>query len=275
MTHCPAMKWAPFHHPDWCAPVVGRRVAFELLQLLDGWVEILATRGRTFAWSRRDPEYWSYCAALRRLRKAGAIASRPGGRSPSVLKLLPESEGLLPEELRPEKFWNRKWNGIWYVLVYDVPEAQRHYRAALRRFLQRLRMGGLQGSVWVSPRDIRPDYADLVEGAGAGEFAVLFEARTVLGQEAREVVHMAWDMDRLDEAQQWYLRTAEANLAFLTAETPDSSTLFSLAREETSAFVSVMRSDPLLPRSLWPLRYRGPEAIEMHRAFQRAVAARL
>ena len=68
----------------------------------------------------------------------------------------------MPEELRPEKFWNRKWDGIWYVLAYDVPEPQRSYRESLRRFLQRLRMGGLQGSGWVSPRGsdaVRPSDA--------------------------------------------------------------------------------------------------------------------
>lgn len=269
------MNWTPFHHPDFCAAVIRRNVTLELLQLLAGWTEILCSRGRSLTWSQEHAEYWSYQAALRRLRKAGAIAARPGGRHAPVLKLLPRAETLLPEELRPEKSWNRKWNGIWYVLAYDVPEPQRRYRESLRRFLQRLRMGGLQDSVWVSPRDIRPDYADLVEGAGAGEFAVLFEARTVLGQDAREVVRMAWDMDRLEDAQRWYLRTVEANLSLVSARAPDRPTLLSMAREENSAYLSVMRTDPLLPKALWPPHYRGPDAIAAHRAFQKAIAARI
>ena len=42
-------------------------------------------------------------------------------------------------------------------------------------------MGCLQKSVWVSPRDIRPEHDDLVKGIRVNFYAYLFEATTVLG----------------------------------------------------------------------------------------------
>ena len=262
----------PFHHPDFCAAVVRRKVGAELLCLLEGLGALLLTRGRSLGWTDRDPQFWSFRAAARRLRKAGLLTSCDSDGGHPVLELTPEGDRALPDELRPERRWKREWNGIWYVLVYDVPERQRAYRDGLRRFLQRLRMGGLQASVWVSPFDIRATYADLVQAGGVGNYAVLFDSRTVLGQSANEVVLMAWDFGRLGAAQAWYRRTAEENLRRLGGKRPPFRDLLELACEETAAYLTVMKDDPLLPSALWPEGYRGPETVEMHRHFQRTLA---
>ena len=261
----------PFHHPDFCMPVIRHKVAAEVLALLEGLGALLLTRGRSLGWTDNDPQFWPFRAAAYRLRKDGVIAScdRDGGNP--VLELTPEGDLRLPDELRPERRWKRKWNGIWYVLLYDVPEIQRAYRDVLRRFLHRLRMGGLQGSVWVSPFDIRSTYADLVQAGGIANYAVLFEARTVLGQSVNEVVLMAWDFGRIGAAQAWYRRTAEENLRQVIRKGLPFRDLLELAREETAAYLTVMKDDPLLPSALWPAGYFGPETVETHRRFQRTL----
>jgi phenylacetic acid degradation operon negative regulatory protein len=177
----------------------------------------------------------------------------------------------LPDYFNPEKFWNMKWNGIWYLFVYDVPEVDRKYRDVLRRFLRQLRMGCLQQSVWVTPNDIRPQFDDLAKGAGVDSFAYLFESKTVLRLPNRRVVEDAWNFRKLYEIHTCFCKTAEANLDLLSRATFDEQELISLLRISLNAFHSAFVNDPLLPRKLWPYDYRGEEAFGLHRDLVSAI----
>jgi DNA-binding transcriptional regulator PaaX len=269
------MSRVRFHHPDFSFPVARRQLGVELLDLAEGMAEALLTRGRSLSWNESYPSRKGYNDAVYRLRKKGLIAyRRSGGRNP-VMMLTADGRKRLPEELKPEKWWNKKWNGLWYVLAYDVPESERSYRASLRGFLKRLRMGKLQGSVYVTWRDIRPEFHDLVEAGAVNNYAFLFESRTVLGLPAREIVHASWNMDRLDTMQRWYCEVCERNLEAITGNGMAASDLGALAREEFNAYFRIMKDDPLLPRKLWPVRYQGSRAYKLHRRLQQAIARRL
>jgi len=167
--------------------------------------------------------------------------------------------------LRPDKWWNRKWNGIWYLLLYDVPEVDRTYRNVLRQFLKTQRMGCFQKSVWITPRDIRPQYSDSEEGAALGSFACLFEARTVLGMPAEKVVCESWDMDGLCAIQKRFCDIYTDNLRFLKESGSfEQESLMRLAADEMDAYRSSFVLDPLLPDALLPNSYHGKKAFGLH-----------
>jgi phenylacetic acid degradation operon negative regulatory protein len=46
---------------------------------------------------------------------------------------------------------NKKWNGHWWILMYDIPTRMNTYRFELRRILLRAGYRKLQHSVWVHP----------------------------------------------------------------------------------------------------------------------------
>jgi phenylacetic acid degradation operon negative regulatory protein len=271
------MPWRAFHDPDICLPVVARRATEHALDLIAGIGEILATGGRSLTWNttaRMDSPAAHY-TAVTRLRKAGLIASRGrNGRSP-VLILTEAGEAGLAWGARPHAHWDRRWNGIWYVLAYDVPEADRKYRNALRLFLHRLHMGCLQRSVWVTHRDIRPEYDDLVHGAAVDAFSFLLEATTVLGRSSQDIVRQAWGVDRLERVQGLYIEVFEENLARVLQERDSPADLMALAGEEAAAYRAAMAEDPLLPRGLWPPGYLGPQAYDLHERCIRTIAERL
>jgi phenylacetic acid degradation operon negative regulatory protein len=269
------MKPTFFHHPDFCPTVARRHLALEMLGMLDAAAGVLVTRGRSLTWNSSYPSRAAYNSAVYRLRKQGLIASRKkGGRQP-VLRITGAGTHRLPDAFRPQRWWDRRWNGIWYVLVYDVPEVERSYRGALREFLKRKRMGCLQGSVWVCPHDIRADYSDLNEAAALSDYAFLFESRTVLGQPSSDVVHAAWKMDRVFAVQRWFQDMCARNQQRMVSEELDAATLTDMAAEEMAAYAKAMEHDPLLPRQLWPAYYQGEVAYKAHRAFLQAVARRL
>lgn len=172
-------------------------------------------------------------------------------------------------------FWEHRWNGIWYLLTYDVPEKQAHYRASLRKRLAQLRMGCLKQSTWITPRDIRPEFDDLAKAAGLTDFAVLFEARTVLGMDPIEIVQLAWPMERLHKIQHWYAENAQRLTELVSSKRFTPAKLAAVALEDVRAYRSAFSMDPLLPKALWPPDYLGPTVAESHSRLQSEIVKRL
>ena len=58
------------------------------------------------------------------------------------------------KEIRLGEFNTKKkkpWDGIWRVVVFDIPNRKRNVREALRQQLKEFEFYQLQKSVWVSP----------------------------------------------------------------------------------------------------------------------------
>jgi phenylacetic acid degradation operon negative regulatory protein len=269
------MNWNLFHHPDWSLPVIRRRASAECLDILAGVGEILASRGRSITWNGIYPTERAYERALSRLRKNGLlIQTNPRAELPTLV-LSPTAKQKLPDFHRPQKFWNTKWNGIWYTLIFDVPEKHRTYRDTLRRLLRKMRMGCLQRSVWITPRDIRPDYDDLEKAAAIGTVAYLLESRTVLHQDQQDMVLNAWDFERLHKLQARYLHVFQENLALLDRTNHSENDLIDLLRQESEAYIQTMQYDPLLPAPLLPNNYLGRKVWDLRTQMRSAVAQKL
>ncbi len=267
------VQWSRFHHPGFSLTVVRRRVAAELLDMLAAYGVACITRGRSPV---DDPVEQSSLAermALWRLERAGLLVRIPVHAGPPVIQL---TDRWTPRDVsRPERFWDQPWKGIWFVLAYDIPESERATRTVLRRFLRRLRMGCLQRSVWVSARDIRPEYSDLADTTHLDLQACLFESRTTLGRTDADIVRAAWDWDALRTRHAWYIENARSSLDALVRRRPTKAEALALTREEMAAYLTVMEADPLLPRPLWPEEYQGEVAVTTHRLFVASLRPRL
>lgn len=267
--------WEAFHHPDRSFPVVRRRIGLELLELLDVFGDMAIHGAWAFLNHRTYPNQRALDQAVGRLSKQGLMVKRQGLDTP-LLKLSATAKESMEVYFHPEKRWNRSWNGIWYVLVYDVPEVDRSYRNILRQFLKTQRMGCFQKSVWITPYDIRPQYSDLEQAAAVEVFACLFEARTVLGMPAEKVVLESWDFDRLYEIQKRFCEVYTINLELLDGLTvPDLDTLMRLAAEEIDAYRSAFVLDPLLPNQLLPKNYQGKKAYALHKKLTTQLRSKL
>lgn len=264
-------KW--FHHPDLALPLVARRAEAELLDMLAWYGEFALSRGRSL-W--RSPRYHSgsaYWNAVSRLRKQGVIAyQRANGGNP-VLQVTPLAEED-QAALNPERWWDAPWSGLWYVLIYDVPESRRRYRDHLRKLLLQNRCGYLQNSVWISPRDLRPLFDDLDKAAGISAFAHLLESRTVLGYGPESLVNEAWNFTRLNQLHQRLHDDFQQAISDVTGGQIPTIRLPALARQAAYAWRQAIAWDPLLPRELYPPTYRGPEIHALHRTLVSAIKKR-
>ncbi len=267
--------WKAFHHPDFSLPVVRRRIGVELLEMLDLLGDTMIHGAYAFLQNRSYPNRSSYYNAVSRLSKLGLVVRGQGLNTPK-LKISEEGADSLAAYFRPDKYWSRKWNGIWYLLMYDVPEVDRSYRNVLRTFLKKQRMGCFQKSVWITPHDIRPQYSDLESAAAVGVFACLFEARTVLGMPSEQVVWESWDFDSLYTIQKRFCDVYSENLELLQENVvPDIDSLMRLLAEEIDAYCSAFVLDPLLPASLLPSFYMGQNVYSLHLKLAKAIRKKL
>lgn len=259
---------AYWHHPDICLPLVKRRATESFLDFLAWYSRAGTVRWWTYLWAAPCyPSRRAYQRALGRLRKKGLVVTRKPGAELPLIELLPAAEEHMPPCFRPEREWGRRWAGFWYLLSYDVPETSRGYRDALRRFLKRHKLGCLHKSVYITPRDIRPEYDDLTRAAGLKCVSFLMEARTVLGMTGQEIALEAWDFDRLEQIHYWYGQAYKDWMEMLQGRSLSRDELIQLAREEILAYQTAMEEDPLLPRELWPPTYGGERVYELHKVF--------
>lgn len=237
--------------------------------------DILITNGHSLLWNHSYPSQTAYKMAMSRLRRSGLIVKREDKVHLPRLILTDKGIESLPVYHAPQKRWDVEWNGIWYLLIFDVPEAERHYRDNLRRFLKKLNMGCLQKSVWITPRDIRPEYDDLQQAANVQAVSYLLESRTVLHRETSEVVENAWNFDRLQELQERYTEVFQQNLELMQSGYHETQALMTLLYQEAEAYIQCMRDDPLLPNDLLPKNYHGKAVFSLHTQFRKELGEAL
>lgn len=264
-----------FHHPDVSFPVLRRRIVEDFLDMLLWYGDVASSQGRAILWQNCFSSEASYYNAVSRLRKSGVLAGHPDVGVGRILEVSDNTRMKREALLHPDRFWKKQWNGYWSVLVYDIPEKEKVFRDALRRFLQHLRMGCLQKSVWIGSYDIRPNYDDLTQTVQIEFLSYLFEATTVLGRSHQDLVLNAWDFQELALRQRWYLQVCRHNLDAIGPGNLDRTTLENLAREEISAYQVAMERDPLLPQALLPQGYHGQEVFKTHQAFIQALRTQL
>ncbi|VGO14463.1 hypothetical protein PDESU_03025 [Pontiella desulfatans] len=128
--------------------------------------------------------------------------------------------------------------------------------------------------MWVTPRDIRPEYDDLDRAAAVDSVAFLFESRTVLGHGNQSVVEAAWNFDRIKDVHQRYCDFVNENLAFLDRAGFSDEELVRLLRMEDQAYGQSMALDPLLPAELLPNGYAGSQVFALHQELIQRIATR-
>jgi DNA-binding transcriptional regulator PaaX len=209
---------------------------------------------------------------LERLRRQRLIEQRGRGAT-AKFTITARGRGLV-RGWEPAAMWNTLWDGRWRVFTFDLPLAQNKQRFVLWRALRERKFGLLQQSVWLWPRDVKPILQEILDATGIPECFCGFEAGQLLLCDHAEVVAVAWDFEEITRRHETYLKHAIAN-PHSAERAGDLRELARVARVERDAYHFAFSLDPVLPRELWPRRYRGGAVEDQHRAFRAALARRL
>ncbi len=173
----------------------------------------------------------------------------------------------------PRKVWARNWDGRWRLFLFDLPSHDVRLRQMLWRWLRGHRFGYLQYSVWISPNAVEALVRTLEWFQENPEQFALLEARKITGVSDAALVQGAWDFAEINSRYERYLKEMR-NWHQLTANAKTAAVLASVLREERTAYAHALMMDPLLPRSIWPPSYRGPQAEQQHRQFRQRLRDR-
>ena len=219
----------------------------------------------TFRNLHQSYEGWAYRRGL--LRQADTLAGRGyierhAGHGPDARVYRLTEKGYLHAlgGRDPEFEWNRRWDGHWRMVLFDIGEEEAARRNRLRHYLRSRGFGYLQHSVWISPHPLEAENRALAGSAIDVESLILLESRPVAGESDTDIVRGAWDFASIN-------KNYSAHLAVLAArpresiQSPEAARkLKDWARRERAAWLLAVSSDPLLPRSLWPAGYLGERA---------------
>lgn len=76
-----------------------------------------------------------------------------------------------------------KWDGLWRVIVFDVPEKFRHSRDILRRKLFELNFYQIQKSVYVFPHECSKEITCLSDGLWISKNVIIMISKIIQGEE--------------------------------------------------------------------------------------------
>jgi len=90
-------------------------------------------------------------------------------------------EQIAVDDLKNKKL--QRWDGIWRIVIFDIPEHQKYGRAALRGKMKGLGFYQLQKSVWVFPCDCEKEIKVLANFFEIDDYVNFIEAKKVSNDE--------------------------------------------------------------------------------------------
>lgn len=155
---------------------LGYFVLFGLEKSIQAWVKfvdftynpLLATSGYP-----RKLNYGALYQAIRELREKGYIELTKNDEGKILMKLT----GKGKYEIKIRKILEeKKWDGKWRVVVFDIPEKHKKLRHALRWKLREWEFIPWQKSVWVSKKNIIEPLREFIKEVGIPQWVKVFLA---------------------------------------------------------------------------------------------------
>ncbi|MEK7610903.1 MAG: PaaX family transcriptional regulator C-terminal domain-containing protein [Patescibacteria group bacterium] len=171
-----------------------------------------------------------------------------GGLGGKRLVLTTRAHRIFYEDYPLAKLRREKWNGLWTIVMYDLPEKEKSFREYLRLKLKGLGFGSPQESVLISPLPIAAPTQALIEGEQAERYVWVVSAQRVLGLDNREVAERAWKLDELNMLYKCLLKVSP-----VVKGKNDKSLLDAWRR----CFLALDNVDPYLPLELLPKDWQG------------------
>jgi len=145
------------------------------------------------------------------------------------------------------------WSNQWLFVLFNIPERERKYRDILRNRLSSIGFGRIQNSVWVTARDVRFEFEDLLE------IAVIKKSTTVIypkleTPESKELAEaFEWNWTTLNKGYKEFIHEARA---FLKQDVKQPIQ----AKMVVYEYAKFLSQDPKFPSFLEPKHYERQAA---------------
>lgn len=212
--------------------------------------------------------------SLSRLKKDGYIESTERSR----YAVTPLGSEFIQTINRKPLLIEKKWDAVWHMVMFEVPESDRKKRDAFRGGLLQLGFGLLYKSVYISPWDYREDVLRLADSLEITDWITIGEGTLVHNGLTPEKAWEIWNLSALSEVykakQDWIRSHFSPSLERLLREEPvDDRALFVRFLELGETIAELGLSDPILPEDLLPRDWIGRSCFLEYQRMLRTIAA--
>ena len=158
--------------------------------------------------------------------------------------------GLFGKESRhlKEDMHKKKWNGYWWILIYDIPEKIRLKRNNLRIFLKELGFGKLQESSWISPYDFSGQIHKFCYSLKILKYICLYEAKFFSGKSIPKLAEEVWGLNNMDSQYQYLINRCEKEIEILATQEVDLKDYMGNYVDLYKEYKETIEKDPFLPK---------------------------
>lgn len=96
-------------------------------------------------------------------------------------------------------FQNKKWDGKWRIVLFDIEEKSRRIRDLFRAKLKELGFQMVQKSVYITPHDITRDLQEFIKSKDLHNDVYLVETEHFLTGDPKNLANKLWGLDELNE----------------------------------------------------------------------------
>jgi phenylacetic acid degradation operon negative regulatory protein len=148
----------------------------------------------------------------------------------------------------------------WIVVVFNVPEAERQKRHALRSSLTRLGFGTAAPGVWVAPGNLAAETSQTLERQELSAYVDIFAGHHFAYGDLAAKVRTWWDLVELTSLYEDFLGRYRPILERTSAEGTTPREAFQIYVPMLTLWRRLPYRDPGLPLSLLPPEWKGMTA---------------
>ncbi|SOB98518.1 PaaX family transcriptional regulator [Ureibacillus xyleni] len=174
------------------------------------------------------------------------------------------------------KLKSPKWDGKWLILMYTIPEEDRHIRDELRRELHWSGFGSFSNGCWISPNNLVNEVNILIQKYQIEDYVEFFVADYFGPKDEQLLVRKSWDIEGIEKRYEEFID--EYSKKFIIHQSIIAQGEMSDAEcfVERSKLVHEYRKflfiDPGLPNELLPQMWSGNHAALLFKQYYKILA---
>ncbi len=201
---------------------------------------------------------------LLRLRRSGALTSRPMGRRSSY-ELTPASKRLMAEIFRRATEDPPPWDGVFRAALVAVPPAARAYREMFKRRASYAGFGPLHPSLLIAPYEASWSAIEPLVAVARGRTWITRAELRLSSSDSRHAARDVWELDALATALRNESKRMSSIAATREAKRRSGAGAMVALWKAIAPFFQLFSVQPPLPAELLP---RDWPLADARRAFQ-------
>lgn len=177
--------------------------------------------------------------------KNQGLAEKTTKGSEIYYRITPKGEREFDKILKALKATG-SWDGRWRLVIFDIPENKRDVRDRLRRALNKLGLGILQASVWISPNDIKDEIDEIGKKLDISNSLRFFEVTRNANLD-KTIIEKSWNLPEISDAYKKYNFEVKQVLRMIAKASNPRFSVKKLIFE----YALILQKDPILP---WEFR---------------------